>query len=67
MVYVYLLVYVFSCLYVQCANLLKVDCVVVLELANPWSAKLKRWENGKRFDASKYKVLGQQCFFRPSQ
>jgi hypothetical protein len=39
----------------------------MLELANPWSAKLKRWENGKWFDASKRKVLGKQCFFCPSQ
>jgi hypothetical protein len=28
MVYVYLLVYVFFCLYVQCVNLLEADCVV---------------------------------------
>jgi hypothetical protein len=34
----------------------------LLELANLWSAKLKRWENGKQFDASKHKVLEQQCF-----
>jgi hypothetical protein len=34
----------------------------MLELANSRSAKLKRWENRKQFDASKRKVLGQQCF-----
>jgi hypothetical protein len=36
--------------------------VALLELANSWSAKLKQWENGKWFDASKCNVLGQQCF-----
>jgi hypothetical protein len=35
----------------------------VLEPTNSWSAKLKQGENKKRFDASKRKVLGQQCFF----
>jgi hypothetical protein len=34
----------------------------LLELTNSWSAKLKQTENGKQFDASKRKVLGQQCF-----
>jgi hypothetical protein len=34
----------------------------LLELANSWSAKFKRWENRKRFDASRRKVLGQLCF-----
>jgi hypothetical protein len=24
----------------------------ILELANPWLAKLKRWENRKQFDAA---------------
>jgi hypothetical protein len=36
--------------------------VTLLEHANSWSSKLKRWENGKRFDASKRNVSGQQCF-----
>jgi hypothetical protein len=34
----------------------------MLELTNSWLAKLKQAENGKQFDASKCKVLGQQCF-----
>jgi hypothetical protein len=39
----------------------------MLELTNSWSAKLKQAGNGKQFDASKRKVLGQQCFLHPLQ
>jgi hypothetical protein len=34
----------------------------MLELANSWLGKLKRWESSKWFDSSKRKILGQQCF-----
>jgi hypothetical protein len=38
------------------------DGCQMLEPSNSWSAKLKLWENRKRIDASRCKVLGQLCF-----